>query len=238
MKKFKWVLALLILTGLFLAIAMSIFIQSADARADFATFADRRTRPTEPVGYDVNGTSTETMASWPGVRGVGNLGIGTGDPFLVEPEFINNAMKSFARSQAKNVTAPGNATREVISVPQNNSTSNRTLISGNVMQGNERFQPVHEHVAEGLPEPEEERLKEKKPEAEEPLTENLLPEYVNAAGVITRTEPYSITIGQPFPHILNEDPVEPGVLYAKMFGLPLPGGRMIDMGIKSLGSEF
>jgi hypothetical protein len=56
--------------------------------------------------------------------------------------------------------------------------------------------------------------------------------------VITRTEPYSIIIGQPFPHILNEDPVEPGVLYAKMFGLPLPSGRIIDIGIKSLGSEF
>jgi hypothetical protein len=210
----------------------------AGARADFATFANRSTRPLEPLYYDINGTSTETIVSWPGVRGVGNLGIGTGDPLLVEPEFINDAMKSFAESQAKNVTAPGNATREVISVPQNNSTSNRTLISGNVTQGNETFQPVHEHAAEGLPEPEEERLEEKKPEAEEPLTENLLPEFVNAAGVITRTEPYSIIIGQPFPHILNEDPVEPGVLYAKMFGLPLPSGRIIDMGIKSLGSEF
>jgi hypothetical protein len=210
----------------------------AGARADFATFANRSTRPPEPLYYDINGTSTETVVSWPGVQGVGNLGIGTGDPLLVEPEFINDAMKSFAGDQAKKVAAPGNATGEVTPVPKNNSTGNRTLISGNVTPGSDMIQPVQEHAAEGLPEPREERREEKKPEAEEPLTENLLPEYLMAAGTITRTEPYSLTIGQLFPHILNEDPVEPGVIYAKMFGLPLPDGRMMDMGIKSLGSEF
>jgi hypothetical protein len=210
----------------------------AGARADFATFANRSTRPPEPLYYDINGTSTETVVSWPGVQGVGNLGIGTGDPLLVEPEFINDAMKSFAENMTRNETALGNATGEAVVAPQNNLTNNRTLISGNVTPGSDMIQPVQEHAAEGLPEPREERREEKKPEAEEPLTENLLPEYLMAAGVFTRTEPYSISIGQPFPHILNEDPVEPGVVYAKMFGLPLPDGRMIDMGIKSLGSEF
>jgi hypothetical protein len=209
-----------------------------DAHADFATFANRSTRPPEPLYYDINGTSTETVVSWPGVKGVGNLGIGNGNHTLVEPEFINNAMRSFTGNMIKNATAPGNATGEAVIAPQSNLTGNRTLVSDNVTLEGNISRPVHEHVVRGLPEPEEERLAEKKPEAEEPLTENLLPEYVLAAGVITRTEPYSIAIGQPFPHILNEDPVEPGVIYAKMFGLPLPDGRMMDMGIKSLGSEF
>jgi hypothetical protein len=228
----------LLLSSIILLAAASILVKVAGARADFPTFADRTTRPAEPLYYDINGTSTETIVSWPGVRGVGNLGIGSGDPLLVEPEFINNAMKSFAENMTKNATAPGNATGEAIVAPQNNLTGNRTMISGNVTPGNNVSQPVHDHVANGLPEPEEERLEEKKPEEPEPLTESLLPEHVLAAGVITRTEPYSITYGQPFPHILNEDPVEPGVIYGKMFGLPLPGGRVIDIGIKSLGSEF
>jgi hypothetical protein len=228
MKTLKGAFALFILTGFVLAIAMSIFAQAADARAEYVTWADRITRPTAPCGYCTPGTCVECIVSWPGVRGVGNLGIGDGNISLMEPEFINDAMKSFNESMAKNETTPDNTTGDVIAAPQNNSKGNGTLVSRDVAAGSDMPASGGDDAGDGTPEPGE----------SEPLTELLLPDYLMAAGVITRTEPYSVTINKPFPHILNEDPVEAGVIYGKMFGLPLPGGRMIDIGIKSLGSEF
>jgi hypothetical protein len=70
------------------------------------------------------------------------------------------------------------------------------------------------------------------------LTESLLPDYDLAASIIPRGEPYSITVNQPFAHILAEDPIEASVLYGKLLGFPLPGGQVVDVGIKCLGYEY
>jgi len=196
-----------------MALTVSLFSHPASARADFTTYADRNTRPTEPIGYDVNGTSVQTVVAWNGTRGVGNLGIGNGDISLMDPDVINRAVRNASAGQniSTNVTA-----------------SNETQEEDNDATGWGFRASDTEAAADGDGEPEE----------VEEAWESLLPRHVAAASIITRGEPYSITINEPYPHILNENPVEPGVLYAKLLGLPLPGGRMIDMGIKSLGTEF
>lgn len=203
----------LLFSCLVLAITASVFSYAVSARADFATYADRNTRPTEPIGYDVNGTSVKTIVDWPGTRGVGNLGIGNGDISLMDPDVINRAVRNASAGQNVSTGIPaGNETQG----EDQDATGWGFRASGT------------EAAVDGDGEPSE---------AEE-AWETLLPRHVAAASIITRAEPYSITINEPYPHILNENPVEPGVLYAKMLGLPLPGGRMIDMGIKSLGTEF
>jgi hypothetical protein len=228
MKTLNGAIALLLLAGFFLAVAVSIFVPAADARADFVTWADRLTRPGAPCGCTENGTCVQRIVAWPGVKGVGNVGIGDGNVSLMQPEFINDAMKSFNEGLTKNESAPGNTTGEVIAAPLNNSRYNGTLVTGNATAASETAEPGGEEAGNVTSEPEE----------SETLTESLLPGHVMSAGTITRTEPYSIVYGDPFPHILNEDQVEAGVIYGKMFGLPLPGGRTIDIGIKSLGSEY
>jgi hypothetical protein len=219
MRSIKGAIALLLLTCIILALTASVFSYGASAHADFATYADRNTRPTEPIGYDVNGTSVKTMVDWPGTRGVGNLGIGNGDISLMDPDVINRAVRNASAGQNVSTAIP----------------------AGNETQGEDQdatgwgFQASDtEAAAEGGGDAGEAGDAEEVEEA----WESLLPRHVAAASIITRGEPYSITINEPYPHILNENPVEPGVLYAKMLGLQLPGGRMIDMGIKSLGTEF
>ncbi len=233
MKTLTGTVALFILTGFFLALSVNLCADVACARADFATFADRNTRPTEPVGYDVNGTSVQMVVAWNGTRGVGNLGIGNGDVSLMKPEVINSAIRNARVGQ--NVSANVTARNETL--PARNETlpaDNDTKEEDKNATGWGFRASDTEADADGDGESGESGEAE---EAEDQW-ESLLPEHVAAASVITRGEPYSITINEPYPHILNENPTEPAVLYAKMLGLPLPGGRMIDMGIKSLGTEF
>lgn len=85
MKTLTGALALFILTGFFLALSVNLFADVSCARVDFATYADRNTRPTEPIGWDVNGTSVQQVVAWNGTKGVGNLGIGNGDISLMDP---------------------------------------------------------------------------------------------------------------------------------------------------------
>jgi hypothetical protein len=227
-KTFNGAFAFLLLTCIIIILSAQVLVQVAGAHADFAVWSNRSIRPGAPCGSCIEGTCTECIVAWPGVKGVGNLGIGDGNISLMDPAFINDAMKSFEETMAKNVSAEENKTGEVIAAPQNNSRGNSTLIS----------REVAADINESAPEGNGTGDVETEQEETETLTELLLPEYLMAAGVITRAEPYSITINRPFPHILNEDPVEAGVIYGKMFGLPLPDGRMIDIGIKSLGSEY
>lgn len=218
--------------AIFLIISLSLvfvgltFSDEASARADFATWADRNTRPTAPIGYDINGSSVKTIVDWPGVRGVGNAGIGNGNVSLMDPDVINRAVSNATAGQ--NVS--GNATA---------ATAGDEADDREIADGDEREEEI-DPAGRGFPAEGAEEAVEGagEPEEVEEAWESLLPRHVAAASFITRGEPYAITINEPFPHILNEEPREPGVLYAKMWGLPLPGGRMMDMGIKSLGSEF
>lgn len=218
MKTLKGALALFILTGFFLALSVNLFADVSCAHVDFATYADRNTRPTEPIGWDVNGTSVQQVVAWNGTKGVGNLGIGNGDISLMDPEVINSAVRN--ASAGLNVSA---------NIPAGNETQ-----ADNETQEEDKDATGWGFRASGS----EAAAEEAGPEEVEEAWESLLPRHVAAASFITRGEPYSITINEPFPHILNENPTEPGVLYAKMLGLPLPGGRVMDMGIKSLGTEF
>jgi hypothetical protein len=234
MKTFKGAFALLILTGLLLVLSLNLFAHSASARADFATWANRSTRVCEPAGYNTGGTSCCQACSWKGVRGIGNVGIGNGNISLMQPGFINDAMKAFNESLAANEssssetagnanpanTTGGNVTNGNVTVaPQINGTGNGTLVSRDVATGT---CPTCEQAAA----------------AEEELTEPLTPSLLLAGGIIPRGTTYGITLGRPMPHILNENPVEFGALYAKMYGLPMPNGDVIDLGIKSIGYEY
>ena len=230
MKTLKGALALFILTGFFLALSVNLFTHVACARADFESWANRSLRVCEPCHYATKGTSAEKVVSWNGTGGIGNVGIGNGNYTLMKPDFINDAVKSMRNSTASNEsTTSGNASADnVISAPPDNAKGNGTLISRDVATGvNE---PVNAECKTCG--------KEASPAEEEPLTESLTPNFLMAGGIIREGVPYSITLGQPFPHILNEEPVELGVLYGKMFGLPMPDGSRIDIGIKSPGYEY
>ena len=230
MKTLKVAFAIFVLTGFFLALSISLFAPAACGHADFDIWANRGTRVYDPVNYNINGTSAQKVVSWNGTGGIGNVGIGNGDYTLMKPDFINNAVKSMENSLAGNEsTTPGiSGANHMISAPQNNSTGNGTLVTADVAAyGNES---AHADRETGR--------NEVLPAEEAPLTESLAPNFIMAGGIIREGSPYSITLGQPFPHILNEEPVELGALYAKMFGLPMPDGSRIDIGVKSPGYEY
>jgi len=105
---------------------------------------------------------------------------------------------------------------ESYNAPAGNSTGNRTLVSRDA--NNELALP--EETADG------------------PSTESLYPDYDLAASVIPRSAPYSITINTPFEHILAEEPVEAAALYGKLLGFTMPGGQVVDVGVKCIGYEY
>jgi hypothetical protein len=219
MKTFKGALALLLLTGFILALSLNLFAQTASGYADFNTWANRSSRSCEPVGYNASGTACCQACSWRGVRGVGNVGIGDGNVSLMLPSFANDAMKAFNEGPAANETSfnmtAGNAT---VALPES-ATGNDTIISNNIGTGT---CSVCDLAAASDP----------------ALVETLTPSLLLAAGVVTEGTPYGITLGRPMPHILNENPVETGVLYGKMYGLTMPSGQRIDFGVKSIGYEY
>ncbi len=230
MKTLKGAFAIFVLMGFFLALSISLFAPVACGHADFDIWANRSARVCEPCNYANKGTSAEKIVSWNGTRGIGNVGIGNGNYTLMKPDFINDAIKSMNNSTTANVpTTPENLTADnVTGASQDNARGNGTLISRDVATGG------NEQASASCPA----CSKEAAPAEGESLTESLTPNFFMAGGVIREGAPYSITIGQPFPHILNEEPVELGVLYAKMFGLPMPDGSRIDVGIKSPGYEY
>jgi hypothetical protein len=73
----KGILIVPVLACLFLPV-FGCLCDDANARADFATWANRSTRSLEPVDYNTNGTSTCQMCGWKGTQGIGNVGIGNG----------------------------------------------------------------------------------------------------------------------------------------------------------------
>lgn len=165
MKTFKGAFALLILTGLFLALSLNLFAYVVSAHADFDTWANRISRVCEPAGYNTSGTSCCQACSWKGVRGIGNVGIGDGNISLMQPGFINDAMKAYNESLAANETSSngtaGDATSSnftsanttagnVTVAPTINGKGNTTLVSKDVATGT---CPVCEDAAaeEGLP---------------------------------------------------------------------------------------
>ncbi|MGA9140304.1 MAG: hypothetical protein WBZ29_08770 [Methanocella sp.] len=230
MKAIKGAFALFILTGFFLALSVNFFAPAACGHADFDIWANRSARVCEPCNYANKGSSAEKIVSWNGTGGIGNVGIGNGNYTLMKPDFINDAVKSMENSTMANEPAtPGNITaNNVTRMPQDNARGNSSLISNAVATGGEGQAPATCPTCN----------KEAPPASEESLTESLTPDYIMAGGVIREGTPYSVTIGRPFPHILNEEPVELGVLYAKMFGLPMPDGSRIDIGVKSPGYEY
>jgi hypothetical protein len=219
MSTFKGAFALLLLTGLLLALSLSLFVPAALGHAEFENWANRSIRSPEPVGYNYNNSALCQACGWRGTGGVGNLGIGSGKVSNVYPMFIDDAMEKFNEdmnksAQPSNETA-GNASAEAPDAEPGNGTR----ISGDLDTGT---CPTCELAAL----------------AEAGLVEPLTPTYLLAGGVISRGTTYGITLGRPLQHILNENPVEFGALYAKMYGLPLPDGDVIDIGIKSIGYEY
>jgi hypothetical protein len=230
MKTLKGAVALFILTGFFLALSVNLFTHVGCARADFESWANRSLRVCEPCHYATKGTSAEKVVSWNGTGGIGNVGIGNGNYTLMKPEFINDAVKAMNDSLAGNESAASKnvPADHVIGAPMDNAKGNGTLISKDVATGGSASAsascPTCSKAAAAA--------------EEEALTESLTPNYLMAGGVVREGTPYSVTIGHPFPHILNEEPVELGVLYGKMFGLPMPDGSRMDIGIKSPGYEY
>ena len=230
MKHFKGMIILLLITCIALAMAAGLFAGPADARADFGKWSNRSARVVEPADYKTNGTCSEAICTWKGVGGVGNMGIGDGNVSLMKPDVIRGMTENDTQTAGENESSDGTAgktinetdstenttTDSVIGAPANNSASNVSLVSRSAYN-----QPaLPEDAAEG------------------PLTESLLPDYDLAASVIPRGVPYSITANTPFAHILAEDPVESAVLYGKLIGFTMPGGQVVDVGIKCLGYEY
>jgi hypothetical protein len=230
MKALTRAFAIFILTGFFLALSVNLFAPTVCGRADFDIWANRSARVCEPCNYANKGTSAEKVVSWNGTGGIGNVGIGNGNYTLMKPDFINDAIKSMENSTVANEPAtPGNITAiNVTSAPQDNAKGNGKLVSGDVATAGGGPAPASCPACS----------KEVSPAGEESLTESLTPDYLMAGGIIREGVPYTVTIGHPFPHILNENPVELGVLYGKMFGLPMPDGSRIDVGIKCPGYEY
>lgn len=212
-------MALLLLTCIVLTLAVCLFAPTVSAYADFATWGTRNMRVPEPSGYNTTGTCTSAICGWKGVQGVGNLGIGDGNISLMKPSFINNAVKAMNESLAGKELSPGEKAGRGAVTPMENATDNETLVSRDVATGSCR---TCEWAAE----------------EDEGLTEPLTPNLILAGGIVTEGTPYGITLGTPMPHILNENPVEVGALYAKMYGLTMPSGQRIDIGVKSLGYEY
>jgi hypothetical protein len=230
MKHFKGTIILFLMVCIALAIAASLIAVAADARADFEKLSNRSARVVEPADYKTNGTCSEAICTWKGVGGIGNMGIGDGNISLMKPDAISemaaNAMQSTGGNESFN-EAVGKATNETVSAgnattdsvtraPAGNSAGNGTLVSRDV----DNQLALSEGAADG------------------PLTESLLPDYDLAASIIPRGVPYSITVNTPFAHILAEDPVESAVLYGKLTGFTMPGGQVVDVGIKCLGYEY
>jgi hypothetical protein len=238
MKHFKGTIVLFLMVCIVLAIAASLFAVAADARADFEKWSNRSARVLEPADYKTNGTCCEAICTWKGVRGVGNMGIGDGNISLMEPDVISemavNGVQAAGDNKSSNETAgkvtnetagkaangtasKGNTTADsVIRAPANNTSGNGTLVS----QNTERQIALPEEAAAG------------------PSTESLYPDYDLAASVIPRSTPYSITINTPFAHILTEEPVEAAALYGKLIGFTMPGGQVVDVGVKCIGYEY
>jgi hypothetical protein len=210
--------ALLLLTCLVSTIAVCLFVPAASAYADFAAWGNRSLRVCEPAGYNTSGTCTCAICQWKGTQGVGNLGIGDGNVSLMKPSFINDAVKAMNDSLAGNELSSRDNAGTMTVAPPENITGKESVTAKDVSTGT---CPVCEETAAGAG-----------------LTESLTPTLLMAAGVVTEGTPYGITLGTPMPHILNENPVELGVLYAKMYGLTMPSGQRIDIGIKSPGYEY
>lgn len=219
MRTLKWAFALLLLTGFFLALSLNLYAPAAKAHAEFATWANRSIRVCEPAGYNTNGTCCCKACEFTRkFNDMGNLGIGNGNVSLIKPEFTNDAMKAFNDSLAA-ANAPAEAgAGNTSAASQPDIAGQESLTAKDVATGT---CPACEEAA-----------------AEAELTDSLTPNYLLAGGVVTEGTPYGITLGQPMPHILNENPTEPNVLYAKMYGLTMPSGQRIDMGFKTIGYEY
>jgi hypothetical protein len=222
MKHFKGTIVLFLIVCIALAMAASLFTVAADARADFEKWSNRSARVLEPADYNTKGTCSEAICSWKGVQGVGNMGIGDGNVSLMKPDVINQLVADSMPSAKADSNpgdegnASGNRTGDIIKAPEANTAGNGTLVT-------ESPGPL---PAE--PEPKEDG----------PQTESLYPDYDLAASIIPRGMPYTITINKPFEHILNEDPSEAAALYAKMIGIQMHNGQVVDLGIKSIGYEY
>jgi hypothetical protein len=230
MKHFKGTIILFLMVCIALAIAASLFAVAADARADFEKWSNRSARVLEPADYKTNGTCCEAICTWKGVGGIGNMGIGDGNVSLMKPDVISEmaatSMQATGGNESSNETADreinetasaGNATTDsVIHAPASNPAGNETLVS----------RDADKEIA--LPEE----------AADSPSTESLYPDYDLAASVLPRSTPYSITVNKPFAHILAEDPVEAAALYGKLVGFTMPGGQVVDVGIKCIGYEY
>jgi hypothetical protein len=48
----------------------------------------------------------------------------------------------------------------------------------------------------------------------------------------------SVTIGKPQKDIFHEFPFEPGTMYGKLIGVPVPGGKTLNMGVRSIGYGY
>lgn len=211
-------MALLLLACIVFTSVVCLFAPAASAYADFDTWSNRSTRVLEPADYNTNGTCSCDICCWKGVQGIGNLGIGDGNYTLMKPDVMNgmtdaakaNMMAGGMSEPAEKIT--GNGTF----VPQISNVKNETAVQ-------EGKTPVIEAPA---------------PADAAPRTESLLPSYVMAGDVITEGTPDTISLGQPFPNIMNEDPTEASVLYGKLVGLPMPDGSRMDFGIKCLGYEY
>jgi hypothetical protein len=245
LKYLKSTLIVLLLASIILVGASGLLAGKAEGYANFTKWANRSARILEPADYNTNGTCSCAVCCWKGVQGIGNMGIGNGNVSLMKPDVINSMVQNAtgatngnetsgnASNEMANETAmagnaaagndkatPGNYTDTIIRAPASNTPGNGTLVS----------RDTDASPAEPEPAP------EAAPEA--PLTESLYPDFDLAASVIPRSTPYSITINQPFPHILAEDPREAAALYGKLIGLPMPSGQVIDVGVKSIGYEY
>lgn len=206
----KVILIALVLACLFLPV-FGCMCDNANARVDFATWANRSTRSLEPVDYNTNGTSTCQMCSWKGTQGMGNVGIGDGNLSA----FTNGTTKD--ETLYPDYDLQGVVTTEGSQYPGVNQITGDTVSKAlQIGVGNESGNSAGNNETEIV-------------------ADNT---HEIGSGVKIGGTSDIITYGKPYPGILNEYPVEATAVYGKLTGLRMPDGRSVEIGVKSIGYEY
>ncbi|BAI62424.1 conserved hypothetical protein [Methanocella paludicola SANAE] len=116
----KTATTIFVLTGLLLTLFIGQYSIRSEARADFCALSNRSTRNYLPQGANNNGSAIEKIVHYPGIRGVGNTGIGNGSLRTLVSD-VNLDPSSFMLPKtysAANVNMSGTSPSIVIGEPQ------------------------------------------------------------------------------------------------------------------------
>jgi len=223
----KVTLAIVILACIVTVLFSDILVENAYARADFVKWSNRSARVLEPGDYNTNGTCSNKICSWNGTQGIGNLGIG------------NSSVAAFTNNTTKDETLYPDYDLQGVVTTRNSQYPDVNCISGERI--NKALDFGSGNVSENSTESNQTIPGNSTEEASNTSAENATSTTSateNAASGSVGKTPGIFSYGEPYPGILDEYPVEAAAVYGKMNGLRMPDGRLIDIGVKSIGYEY